>query len=348
MWYLLLACGPPPPGVGSPVDTATADDTDDPMDPGRQWVEVSTHPCARDGEGWVECWNRVDAPNDVTWNGRFLPIPPSPFPVTGFFAPDSSAVAGVRTALAESSLESWFCGAEWHSGGAYPPWNADTTSQCVPPADPRFQAVGYGSGLTTDGQVWAWTLGPPRRATRFPTDRSYRLFTAPSRRIGVLDTENVAWVEDDYNDVYYTPFTHAFTADLVIVELVLGGNGVCVLTAEGEIQCVGEELPGVFPAPMAFPNPPYRDIAGGYYAVCAVREDWTIECHDGSTHHFGPLRDLAVHAFAGIDPVTGDKLYDEGPRAGLGLCVITEANAIRCVGERYTPDVLAQLPGGTP
>ncbi len=117
-----------------------------------------------------------------------------------------------------------------------------------------------------------------------------------------------------------------------------------MLYDNGTIDCDGmlrEEMQG----PVEFDNPPYRLIASGGFAVCAVRDDWIIECHNGETFDFGPIHELAVRT----DPLLtttepgSPPMEEHHALLDYSICVITHEDTIECVGPRYPVDLLEHL-----
>lgn len=319
-------------------DSEVVDDSDTgtlvPQPSPAAWVQVTPYPCARSAEGQVRCWASATS----TEHGLAFPIPSPDFLATDVWAPGVGSPAAIR--VNDDRAKVWFC-----TFTELSPIPVATPAVCSPPDGYAFRRVGWASGLTTDGQLIRWDQGYPEPVTGCPLDREYRLFEAPDRLYAMADDQTTCVELPRRPPVYEQTYAlDAFPSTLEVVKIAPGGEGICGLGADGTIVCLGAELAGTFDAPVMFSDPPYVDLAGGGFAVCAVRSDWTVVCNDGSEHHFGPIRTLAVHSHSTYDQVTGEFQGGPSPRSGFGLCVVTEANAIRCVGNRYLPDLQALLP----
>lgn len=349
----LAACKRPEPvetdtgPTGTPVDTDTdvhTGDTDPPDD--RVWVEVSTHPCARDEDGWVECWNLP--PTITPRSDDENPIPPAPFRMSTFWAPDASGVVGVH---ADGSLagraELWYCGS---TDGR--PGSDDPPDHCTPDPSIPVRTLGRVAVLDTQGHIQWWRGWPTQVDTVFPEGETYRLFHGPYMRVAALTHDNRVYADEYINQPESRPpVDDAFDPAMDIVEFSQGALSVCALDSEGSITCLGPEFPEMaLDEPVTFSNGPYLKMRAGGYHVCAERaSDHVIECNDGSTHAFGPVRDFAVNTedvFPPGAPPNTPPIFYASPRHGLQICAITTANAVVCEGERYVPEILAQLPSG--
>ena len=111
----------------------------------------------------------------------------------------------------------------------------------------------------------------------------------------------------------------------------------CALDVEGTITCADR---AGLANPQPFTDAPYQRIRGNFGVTCAQRVDHVVECTNGQTYDFGPLRDFAVSENIYLTAEQGE--------VSLELCVLTETGAIRCVGDRYAPDLLEKLPTRDP
>ncbi|MEZ4317265.1 MAG: hypothetical protein R3F61_07165 [Myxococcota bacterium] len=179
-----------------------------------------------------------------------------------------------------------------------------------------------------------------------PEDWSYRLFHGPlSGSYAALTTDNRIVVRG----LTIEPVEFSLPPSTFVETLVSVAGGACVLTDDAAVQCFGGSIT------PEFTNPPYRMLQAGAFAVCAVRDDWTIDCQDGSTFDFGPIRALSVYShsyYVPIDPPPSDgsppwEARQPQPTDRPHICVVTEDNAVRCEGWRYDfDDLQAQLPKG--
>jgi len=322
MWLaLLVACTGPATAIDTDSDPPRVDTSDtDPLPPGRVWVEVSTAPCARDAEGWVECWYTPDwGPLVGDQDPLSLRIPDSPAPMSMFYAPNSETVWGI--AAETGSSINWFCGASVDT----PPGPSDTPGQCQehPLTDPI--ALGYRCGVGNGRLVCAEDIGDAAEDSIRLADVDLYVF--------YLTTEGRlrSWSASPGPGVDI-----ALPRADEVVQLAQAGNGGCVRYQAGDVECFGSEN-----GDPVFDNPPYRDLQGGLWSVCATREDWTIECNDGAVLNFGPYRDMDVST-------NRNRVIQPSWLEGRSVCVITEDNAVRCDGLRYDgyPDLLAKLPQG--
>lgn len=320
-----------------PTDTGVEDTAPPPPPPPPVWVAVSTHPCALATDGLVRCWTSPSAEAA----GVHEHIPETDFPVQSFWAPGYVSLAvAVGAAPDAGTLTAWHCPRDPD------PITGELPPICRPPQNLSFRTTGLQVGWTTAGDLVTWREGVVEPVAGCPTDKTWSAFAALTGSVYAMATDGTACVADSGG--LGPHFLGALSTPTQVTEVAPGGNGICGLNGlSGGIQCVGPESEQYgFNDPLVFANGPYVDLAGGVFGTCAVRADWTIECNDGSTHDFGPIRDLSVNNMAAYDLTTGDTLYTAQPRQGLNLCVITTTNAIRCVGDRYYPDLLDQLPAG--
>jgi hypothetical protein len=174
----------------------------------------------------------------------------------------------------------------------------------------------------------------------FPADKQYYLLA------GIHGCAAVATDGTVHGGQAFGPQTHASIHGMA-VDVVDVSSGVCVLTQAGDVQCFGAEGAPFNSHLVPFQNPPYRRIAGGWITVCAQRViDDVIECNDGQTFDFGPLRDLAAITSEQVGGTVGEYTPEN---SSASVCVITEQNQIRCAGTRFPP-MLQTLPppGWTP
>lgn len=296
------------------------------------WVQVTQLPCAITASGRLHCWRSSDwADEGIGAPGRWLPVPESTTRFERIWALNAGVVWGVTKV---GGVERVFCGAQ-------PPVQTSQSGYCSVPDDEGQQLVelGYHSGLTAEGQLIDWGDGL-LQVDWYPVDRTYTMLAFAHNNLALDDTNTLHfggmyWSNASPNSV---PGSYAFPADGEIVEIAtLDYDYGCVLDSEGAVTCVDHHgLRAIQP----FENGPYQRIRGNFGATCAQRVDHVIECDTGETFDFGPLRDFAVSENR---PVT----FDEG-EVSLELCVLTEQGAIHCVGERYRPDLLEQLPTGDP
>jgi len=324
MLLFLLSCTPEPTNdAGHTADTAL---------PEREWREVTTYPCGVDVDGYVECWRsrqwedikrghagEEDAP--YPYVSRLWPIAPSVHPMAIVDADNPILAWGVRADNGEPAIL------------------ACNDSDCVLPPRADYDAIAYECGLA-DGEMICW--GNMRSLGLFEPTKTYTHFAGRgSSYVGTtyvaLDTDNVLH--------HYDNTDYSFPPELEVETLVgFDNQNACALTPDGTIVCVGSN-------PPTFDNPPYRMLSGAGMAVCAARDDWTIECADGSTYDFGPLRHMSAESrltyvldedrppfYRTVHPTRNDPPH---------LCVVTQTNAIRCVGWRYDFDDLQRaLPQG--
>jgi len=328
MWMapLLWGCGPTPlPETGPPAETGGIDtdpDTDTPNPPRREWVEVSTYPCARDSDGWVECWHSRQWNPLGTPDSRYEPVPDSPVPMSLFYAPESGAVSGVERDSGRSN--NWYCGS--CEGGQVSA--TCSPAQCVPANFTDPVQLGWHCGLERSGQV--------RCFNEFRFLNGDIVTHADVTDLPTLLYPDGRLVSHQYFDILSVDEILP-RADEVI-DLAKANTGACVLYQDGTIDCFGGAgPPGTDPTEL-FTSPPYRDLEGGVWSACATREDWTIECNDGTVLDFGPYRDIAVSTQSRSSPSVEN---------GLAVCVITVDNAVRCHGTRYDyEDLQEKLPKG--
>ncbi|MEZ4320860.1 MAG: hypothetical protein R3F61_25510 [Myxococcota bacterium] len=295
--------------------------------PHREWVDVTPYPCGVDSEGWVECWTSQQWADMAPDNFFLDVVPPSPFPTRVRDVTIGSLAWGMEGATPRI----WACFEDM--GGD---WCADP-----PPVD--FDMIGTECGLA-DGEVLCWGH---IAAAPFPDDRTYRLFHGPySAAYAALTTDNEIVIRGETQDPLEYPLDPALEIETLVSFDV---SGACVLTTAGNVDCMG---PGWVPE---FTHPPYRRLAGGFRSVCAVRQDWVIECGEGTTFDFGPIRALSVYSHERMEPVVPPPVLS-GPRYSRvfaqvsdppHVCVVTEDNAVRCEGWRYAfDDLQAKLPKG--
>lgn len=341
-------CRPPADGMPTPIDTGAAKGTGDTSSTAagtadtahalRAWVEVSASACARDSDGWVECWNQAPPPGLMP-TGWWAPIPPSPYSVRSF-------AVGVRNATGmhdggpqDGRLDLWSCGST--SGDP----NPTPRPQCLPPANVDFVSFGPTSGLEANGSIWMWSVDHATPITPF-LGLAPVLHAGPSDRVVAMTADNQVRAATQYEFGHWTNFDGQLPADVDIVEIAPAGLGVCGLDTAGVVHCVGAEFPPLgFQDPVSFPNPPYVQLAAGLYHTCARRADDVIECNDGTVLDFGPLRDMDVASkITWLGPNVPS--VQPNPRMGLAVCVITTDNAVRCHGDYFQPDLHPMLPQG--
>ncbi|MEZ4320921.1 MAG: hypothetical protein R3F61_25815 [Myxococcota bacterium] len=316
---------------GPATDTGEVEGTAETGGPARrEWVDVTPYPCGVDADGWVECWHSNRWSSISPDHVLFLTVPPSPFATRL----RDIVVGGLAWGVPAdgSRPRNWHCAGEYGDGEAW--------CQAPPPVD--FDMIGTECGLA-DGEVYCWG---GLASAPFPNDRTYRLFHGPySGAYAALTTENEIVIRGGTEEPEYQLDPGLEVDTLVSFDV----SGACVLTSTGEVHCMG---PGWVPE---FTNPPYQRLDGGFRSVCAVRQDWVIECGDGSTFDFGPIRALSVYSHEHWDPIVPPPAFG-GPAYTRVLaevsdpphvCAITEDNAVHCVGWRYEFDDLQdQLPKG--
>ncbi|MEZ4318365.1 MAG: hypothetical protein R3F61_12715 [Myxococcota bacterium] len=326
---LLLGCSGPP----TPEDTEVPEETGGPPAARREWVDVTPYPCGIDADGWVVCWSSAGwAEVQDTDPASLSIVPDSPFQVRRASV-DFGAVAHGQS-LDGTATRVWSC----YSLAVQDP---ESSIWCIDPPDLDWDALGVECGLA-DGAITCFGGG---NSAPFPEPEgwSYRLFHGPySNSYAGLTTDNRIIIRGTVELEFALP------TSMTVETLASFRGGACVLTSVGEVACFGGSIT------PAFTHPPYRMLQAGDHAVCAVRDDWTIECQDGSTFDFGPIRALSVYThiqYVPIDPpADGSPPWE--PRYAQStdrphICVVTEDNAVRCEGWRYDfDDLQAQLPKG--
>lgn len=321
MWLLAACSSPPHPAeLPAPIEPAVQS----PLGVTREWVQVSAYPCALDRAGVVECWHGSDGINGVE------PIPSNPEPVTQFTNHIWAQFWGVGL---DGLPLVWQCGF------------GEGFATCQVP-ELEFKEIGSGCALDFHGQLHEWDDGPHHQP--FP-DEFQTHFAAQGDACVILNRDRVARA---YGGPLVLLPELQFDPGRAYVEIAPYGSSVCALDVDGGIECLGPPLRNFFEDPLVFDNPPYVDIAGESFALCAKRADHVIECHDGSTYDFGPIKDFAVDMMAtfedsgeiGLQPILNE--IPVWPGRAFSLCVITERNAIECVGPRFTPDLYDRLPVG--
>jgi len=315
LWGLLVGCTSNIQGTGVP-DTSSPIDTDTDQ---RVWEEISMVPCARDSEGYLECWSSASWDDMPT---ATKPVFPPKVPVLEI-SPNARELWGVRE---DDDLPYFFT-------EAYPPGEG-------PPSLPGFQ------NLTTqcarlDTEIICWGSAP----SSFPAELAYTDVDGYAIRHAALTTDNQLLIRTQGSQANARDFL-LDPAKTYIDVAQIDPSSACALTDTGEIECYGSE-------PIFFDNPPYVMLRSGNFAVCAAREDWVIECRDGSSFDFGPLRDMEVATlptFSLENPGTESEwwrpAYPDGDTPPH-ICVITQDNAVRCQGWNYDfPDLQAALPAG--
>jgi len=309
MWLLALwACKAPPAGER---------DTDTGSYPEREWVEVSTVPCARDADGYVECWYSEE------WKEISI----------GLWIVDPPAIAVREFNNQPTAL--------WGVAAADGRWvNLDYETSTFSPVMTTLQdASQVNSQCALVGvDVVCWDTGP----STFPTEYSYLDVHGEGSSHAALTIDNRVFtryqgVEEGY-DFELDP-----TREYLKVVHIEPWDA-CALGSDGVIDCVG-------PNNTSFDNPPYRDIAAGWFAACAVRENWEIECNYGYEFDFGPIRDIEVtqtSSYSLIDVGTPAERWFPNyvePGDPPHICVITQDNHVRCEGWKFDfPDLQAALP----
>ncbi len=300
----------------------------------RVWERVTPYPCGIDAEGRVECWRSVRwddfVGNSGALNHRVWPLEVD-FPVQHLFAPTGAPVWAVRADTGEAV-------------------KVQCLENCGHPPQFPYSEIGRRCGRHGE-RITCFGVDP----VLFDSTLRYTHLAYDYAGGGTFGSPIVA--STTANTVVFPAHPaadYAFPDDVEIEELV-GYNtlNACALTSTGDILCVGAN-------PPSFDNPPYEMLSGENKALCAARADWLIECTDGSTFDFGPLRHLEVASLAywvpnepddPLDPIGPDEpayeitypTLDDPPH----VCVVTQDNAIRCAGPHYDyPDLQQALPAG--
>ncbi|MEZ4320803.1 MAG: hypothetical protein R3F61_25200 [Myxococcota bacterium] len=309
----LLGCKAPQP-LHTDLPAPTTAETGSP--PYREWVEISTAPCARDSEGYVECWSDpVWEDINVTWtlDGGDLRMRE---------LTNEQPVWGVRL---DNDLPYY-----------YTPIPEDTRA----PGVTGYHHIMPQCALNgTD--VVCWQTGP----SEFPSGEVYVNLHGEGFSHAALTDQNQLYIRfqgDPEAGYDFTLDPARVVVDMVHVEPA----DACVLDSDGIVECFGT-------SGYHFDNPPYVMLAATYSAACAVREDWRIDCRNGSTFDFGPLREIEVTlrpSYVLVNEGTASERWQvQYPDATTPphICVITRDNAIRCEGFRYDfPTIQASLPQG--
>ncbi len=191
-----------------------------------------------------------------------------------------------------------------------------------------------------DRSIVCWATAP----SGFPSDHDYQFVHGELTIHAAMTTTNQLFIarQGEPPELEWQLPEEKSYIDLVLFE----PSGGCALADDGTIDCRD-------PTGFSFDNPPYQFIAGGRYSVCAVRDDWQIECRYGHTFDFGPIRDIEVTQQATYeirDAGTPDErwfpVYPEESTRPF-VCVITTDNAVVCDGFKYDfPDLQEALPAG--
>jgi len=303
-WLWLLACKPPP----------TADTGDTGL--GRQWVEVSTVPCARDTDGLLGCWYSEEW---KTISPGLWIVEPTTVPVREFNN-DPKRLWGVR-----------------EDGG----WtNINYLEPTQPPIDLSDIRRSNSKCALSGTEIVCWAIGP----SVFPTEYEYVDLHGEESIHAALTSDNRLLIRrQDFPEQGYD-FELDPTREIAKVVHVDPWDA-CVLGADGVVDCYG---PG---GTTGFDNPPYVDIAAGEASVCAVRDTWEIECNFGHRFDFGPIRALEVtqdpsYSLRDVGAPT-ELWFPNYPEPGdpPNICVITQDNHVRCEGWKYDfPDLQRALP----
>jgi hypothetical protein len=319
--------------LGCTVASRESDAPDTSVAPStRTWARVTNYPCGIDTEGFVECWRSVRwdefTGTTGTLNPRVWPLDVS-FPVEHLNAPTGGLVWAVRADTGVASI------IQCHGSCGHPEQHVYT--------DIGHRCGLYGASIGCFG-VDEVSFGDSKQYTHL----AYEYGGSGSAVPVALTVENALVFPAHPQAAYNLPSE-------VDVEALVGFDSLnaCALTRTGDILCEGAN-------PPSFDNPPYVMLSGGGQAACAVREDWLIECTDGSTFDFGPLRHLEVTSLAHWEPWVDTGLVT--PLDGTvpdfqityptaqdppHVCVVTQDNAIRCVGPHYDyPDLQQALPAG--
>lgn len=335
--WVVMGCSPslePASSMGvtptRSLPAATGDTGEGMVDP---WVQVTQAPCGLTASGRLECWTSQawPIPADANlWESLAIDDPQGRF--DRIWALNAGTVWGLtKSGRTRRSM----CGTALVRGGGEAPW-------CdVPEPDAHdFVAIAHSAGLTEDGRLIDWADGE-QPMSWYPQERSYVKLAFAWANVA-LDSQNVlhyGGVDGSHTPQAPQPASYAFAPDRGILEISSWQvNMGCVLDADGGVSCV--DRTGLV-NPQPFVTGPYQRIRGNFGATCAQRVDHVIECNDGETYDFGPLRDFAVSENRYLT-------YDQGGVLSLELCVLTGKGAFRCVGERYAPDLQAKLPTGDP
>ncbi len=188
--------------------------------------------------------------------------------------------------------------------------------------------------------IICWNTG----ASGFPPEHDYQFVHGENIFHAALTTSNELLVARQGE-----PPEHEWQLpeDKVYVDLVhIEPSGGCALADDGTVDCRD-------PTGFSFDTPPYRFIAGGRASVCAVREDWVVECRYDHEFDFGPIRAIEVTqqpSYERIDVGTPDEQWwpiDVEEDTRPFVCVITTDNAVVCDGFKYDfPDLQEALPAG--
>lgn len=317
--WLFFGCGP------SSIETDGVD-SDSGSEVVGHWSEVSTAPCAKwSTNQQIYCWfdrSFFESRRDAT---RIVVSPP----VLAWHAKEHDVAIGVEASTQRTTM--WHC-------ATIPAleWRCD-------PAEITFSSLTEEHGITPNFE-YRRLYSLVERIPGVRSGEGQYIQIAEGNGISLLSTSNELFHANSAQVfVPHIPFERE------VLKIASAGNGICALDTDGVIECFGPEKDPELPDPVRFDNPPYRDIASGFWNVCAVREDWVIECNDGSEHDFGPIRALDVHTYhyptppsVGLDPAGW---VQPSPRDGLAVCVITEDDRIRCNGKRYPPGFEAKLDG---
>lgn len=310
----LMAC--------SPTSSLTSLSGAPSWEPERRWVDVNTVPCALDDAGDVECWPSQDVP---MYGVDLLPM--ENLPVITQLGPGTSrtlfglAFDGRIERLSNCDFPEsdrvLGCRQEWSGGFSH--------------LAGHFARREDGSIEKFDELIWADGVDPAGPWLSLGTgatlglDTRHQLRVLVSSRVGVQLTFPMSL---DSRPV-------ALAGSSSTLDGPVGGG--CVLTDDGAITCVGASVytDGPFSGGTG-----YRWLEGGGMTMCAVRSaDDVVECHDGSTYSWGPLRDFAAQGWHYLDE---DGRLDRSTDLPT-VCVITEANTLHCEGPRIDDSVQAQL-----
>ncbi|MEZ4316905.1 MAG: hypothetical protein R3F61_05365 [Myxococcota bacterium] len=297
-------------------DTNDTDADSDVVDD-RVWVQLNAHPCALADNGDVECW-RSAAWDPIIEGGTMVA-----------WAGSTSEPLSEITA----EIGPYFWGLSRETGlpvMIYSPSNlrpdsvagySEIGTLCALLNDEVDCIDGYASA-DLDGTPFRLLSGMAPIHAGVTNDDRLLLLTAPDAVSELAITPGAAEV------MAFQPAT------------------ACALMETGEVECFG-------PIPVVFPNPPYYDIAGGYWVGCAARDPGLVDCSNGETYDFGErLLDMTATNWTRYVPNEPGSLYEWGailptPSDPPHICVLTESNAIRCQGWRYEFDDLQRaLPKG--
>ena len=306
LWLWLWACKPPPTGPTHTGDTG--------LD--RQWVEVSTAPCARDTEGLLGCWYSEQW-KEISMGLRI--VEPTTVPVREFSnLPD--VMWGVREDGGWTNIN--------YLAAEQPPLGLTNirraTSRCA----------------LSGTEVVCWATSP----SLFPTGYEYVDLHGELSSHAALTADNRLFIRRQGSPDQGYDFELDPNRELVKMVHVEPWDA-CVLGADGVVDCYG---PG---GTTGFDSPPYVDIAAGRWAVCAVRDTWEIDCNFGYRFDFGPIRTLEVTQESSLSLIyegtPAEQWFPNYPQPGdaPNICVITQDNHVRCEGWKYDfPDLQRALP----